>query len=501
MIWSFIKISIFLAIAGALALGVAYVMDDPTGEVRIAFGGTEVSLSPIVFALIVIAAFAAVWLVLKLVGVLVAVLKFVNGDETAVSRYFDKNRERKGFEALSDSIIALAAGDGKTAMAKATRAERYLDRPELTQLVNAQAADISGNKERAQEHFKELLKDDRTRFVGVHGLMKQKLSEGDTDTALALAQKAFAINPTHSGTMETLFQLQTDKSDWSGARDTLQARIRRRALPKDVGKRRDAVLNLAFAKAEREDGDTENALESVVKSNKAAPGLVPAAVLLAEMKTEAGDVRSASSVIRKAWGQNPHPDLAAAFAAIVPDETSDDRIKRFRPLIKDQAGHPETRMMEAELYLAAEDFPAARKALGDLAETDPTARSLAIMAAVERGSGAEEAVVSGWLAKAVSAPRGNGWLCENCRTAQSDWAPVCDNCSSFDTIAWTNVPQSEDQKTMAAAMLPLIVGNQIDEATPDTSVDDVIDAETAAPETQEPVAAPDDAEPVVEKTA
>ena len=28
-------------------------------------------------------------------GLLLAVLKFLNGDETAISRYFDRNRERK----------------------------------------------------------------------------------------------------------------------------------------------------------------------------------------------------------------------------------------------------------------------------------------------------------------------------------------------------------------------------------------------------------------------
>ena len=461
MIWSFIKILIFLGIAGALAFGATYLMDDPTGEIRIAFGGVETSLSPLMFAIIVVAAFLALIILLKIVGIIVAVLKFVNGDETAVSRYFDKNREKKGFEALSDSIIALAAGDGKTAMSKATKAERYLDRPELTQLVNAQAADISGNKDRAQEHFKQLLKDDRTRFVGVQGLMKQKLADGDTDTALALAKKAFSINPTHAGTMETLFQLQTDKSDWAGARDTLQARVRGRALPKDVGKRRDAVLNLAYAQAEQRDGDSANALESAIKANKAAPGLVPAAILLASMKTEANDKRGATKVIRNAWSLNPHPDLAAAFAAIEPSETSDERIKRFRPLLKDKAGHPETRMLEAELYLAAEDFPAARTALDDLAETEPTARSLAILAAVERGSGAEEATVSGFLAKAISAPRGKTWVCENCRQTHPEWAPVCDTCSSFDTIGWVDAPQSEDSKTMAAAMLPLIVGDKL----------------------------------------
>jgi len=112
VIWSFIKISIFLAIAGALAFGTTFLMDDPNGEVRIAFGGSEFSLTPVEFALIIIVAFLALLILLKAVSFLIALLKFVNGDETAVSRYFDKNRERKGFEALSDSIIALAAGDG-----------------------------------------------------------------------------------------------------------------------------------------------------------------------------------------------------------------------------------------------------------------------------------------------------------------------------------------------------------------------------------------------------
>ena len=43
-----------------------------------------------------------------------------------------------------------------------------------------------------------MLPDDRTRFVGVQGLMQQKLEEGDTDTAMALAKKAFALRPTTS---------------------------------------------------------------------------------------------------------------------------------------------------------------------------------------------------------------------------------------------------------------------------------------------------------------
>lgn len=483
MIWSFVKFAIFLALAAVVAFGTTYIMDTE-GQVTIAFGGQERSITPLMFVLIIIALFVAMLILLKLVGFLVSVLKFVNGDETAISRYFDRNREQKGFDALSDSMIALAAGDGKAAMAKATRAERYLERPELTQLVNAQAAAISGNKDRAQEHFKELLKHERTRFVGVQGLLKQKLNEGDTKTALALAQKAFAINPSHSETIGTLFQLQTDKSDWDGARATLGAHVRSRALTKDVGKRRQAVLSLANAVAAKDESDTAKALEEALNANKAAPGLVPAAVLVASLKSEKGETRKAGQVIQKAWAQNPHPDLAAAFAALVPDETPLERIKRFKAILKIKPDHAETRMLEAELNLAAEDFPAARKSLGDLAETDPTVRSLAILAAVERGSGADEAVVSGYLARAVSAPRGESWICDNCGHIHADWSPLCDSCSTFDAVGWSRPPQSEDTKAMAAAMLPLIIGTQLEA---DETEDEIVDAEETVEDATEVV--------------
>lgn len=472
MIWSFIKTGIFIALAAALAFGATTIMETG-GEIRIAFGGQELSLTPLMFIIIVVLTFIAVLVLLKLVGALVAVLRFVNGDETAISRYFDRNREARGYDALQDSLVALAAGDGKTAVAKATRAERFLERKPLTALVHAQAAQLTGNKSRAMEHYKTLLKDDKTRFVGVQGLLAQKLEEGDTDRALQLATKAFALNPAHDGTLTTLFKLQTDRKDWNGARETLLARVRSRALPRDIGKRREAVLAVAGALADAED-HADRALDAANRANKLAPDLVPAAVLAAGLHAKRGEVRKAAAITRKAWALSPHPDIAAAHAAIVPDETPEARLKRFKPLLTAQPDHPETRLLSAELYLAAEDFPAARKAIGDLAETDPTARSMAIMAAISRGMGDDEATVSGFLARALSAPRGDAWVCEKCNHIHGTWAPLCENCDSFDTLAWSRVPVSDDQRTMAAAMLPLIIGDRLG-SDPDEMPDEAPD--------------------------
>jgi HemY protein len=118
----------------------------------------------------------------------------------------------------------------------------------------------------------------------------------------------------------------------------------------------------------------------------------------------------------------------------------------------------ESRLLEAELALAAEDFPAARKALGELAETEPTTRSLALMAAIERGQGAPDAVVRGWLAKALNASRGPQWVCGKCTHIHAAWAPVCENCGAFDTLDWQTPVHAGDAGLADSALLPLIVG-------------------------------------------
>lgn len=478
MIWSLIKAVIFIGIAIALAFGLAYVLETP-GSVRIAFGEMEFNLEPIGFVVAILALLFGFWLLLKLVNIIVALLRFMMGDETAISRLWNRNQERKGYDALAEGMIALASGEGQKAIAKATKAQRLLKRPELTRLMNAQAAEMSGDRNLALKHYKELLLDDRTRFVGVRGILKQKLTDGDTETALKLAEKAFALRPAHHGNLDTLFALQSETADWSGARRTLNAKTRAKALPKDVAKRRDAVLSLADAKAALENDHNEAAREAVLQANKLAPTLVPAAALAARVQAENGAVRAATKILKSAWQDSPHPDLATAFGALAADETSVDRRKRFAQLERLRPEHSETKLMMAELALAEEDFPAARRAIGDLAEEQPTTRSLAIMAAIEQGSGADEALVRAFLAKALNASRGEQWVCSACGHAHSEWTPTCVNCKAFDTQEWKEAPKSEMDTPMDAVM-PLIVA-----ARPEISNDDpvqdveIIDVDTA----------------------
>lgn len=462
MLWSLLKILFFVVAVAALTLGASRLAD--TGEgLRIAVADTEFVLGPLQSVLVAMALLVALWLVLKLAGLLVATIRFLNGDETAISRYFSRSRERKGFEALVDGMLALASGEGAKASSYAAKAERYLGRPELTNLITAQAAEMQGDRHRAEEYFRRLVTEDRTRFVGIRGLLRQKLVAGDTGAALSLAEQAFAIKPRHGETQDILLKLQAGQADWGGARGTLLAKKQSGTLPKDVYRRRDAVLALQQARRKLDEGDAAGAAQSALEANGLSPELVPAAAMAARAHVAGGRARKAGSVIRRAWLAAPHPNLAAAFAEIVPEESPRARLDRFDKLLKMHPDEAETRMLKAELLIAAEDFPAARRALGDLAQSSPTARVLTILAAIERGEGGPDAVVRGWLTRALTASRGPQWCCDNCQNIHRDWQAVCANCGSFDTLSWREPADDGIASPTQTEMLPLIVGRPDDD--------------------------------------
>jgi HemY protein len=461
MFWSVIYTAAFIIVVTALTFGAAWLTDLSGGAV-ISVGGVEFTLSPIQMALGFIALVLAVILAIQVLGLLGAILRFVNGDETAISRYFTRNRERKGFEALSDGMMAVAAGEGRVALAKADRANRLLDRPELTNVLVAQAAELAGDRKRAEATYKAMLAEDRTRFVGIRGLLRQKLDDGDTELALKLAQKAFELRPSNEEVQDLLLRLQAESADWAGARATLGAKLKSGALPRDVYRRRDAILALSEAKGILTEENSIEAREEAIEANRLSPDLIPAAVMAARSYVAAGNGKNAARVLRKAWEAQPHPDLAAAFAEIVADEAPADRLKRFETLTRVNPDHPETRMLAAELNIAAENFPAARRALGDLPETAPTARNLTLMAAIERGSGAEEAVVRGWLTRALTASRGPQWVCDNCQHIHPNWQPVCSHCHGFDTLSWRTPPMAEVAMPGGTELLPILVGSPRD---------------------------------------
>jgi len=77
---------------------------------------------------------------------------------------------------------------------------------------------------------------------------------------------------------------------------------------------------------------------------------------------------------------------------------------------------------------------------------------------VERGEGADDAVIRGWLARALTAPRGPQWCCDKCQAIHAHWVPICENCAGFDTLSWREPADTSGPSATGSELLPLIIG-------------------------------------------
>ena len=96
MLWSLIKILSFVVLVTITTFG-AEMLLEAQGGVIIEYSGFELSFAPLQAVILVLVLIIIFWILTKVIGVLFALLRFINGDETALSRYFDRNRERRGF--------------------------------------------------------------------------------------------------------------------------------------------------------------------------------------------------------------------------------------------------------------------------------------------------------------------------------------------------------------------------------------------------------------------
>ena len=204
------------------------------------------------------------------------------------------------------------------------------------------------------------------------------------------------------------------------------------------------------------------ALPAAREAVKLAPDLVPARVQLARLLTEAGRQREATKVIEQGWSMGPHPDLAAAYAALQPEEAPIARYRRFERLSALAPRHRESLLALAECAMAAGLWGEARKDLEFVAEAEhdhPSQRLARLMVRLAEGERGDAAAVRRWLTAAAEADPEPGWRCTRCGTLVPAWQANCPHCRAFDTLAWQAPPRAAApsvlvQGTRSPARLP-----------------------------------------------
>lgn len=477
-----IRVVFFLALVLALALGVAWIADRP-GTIVVTWLGQTMEL-PVLTGIIVFlaaaTALALIWNLVRLVFRLPSLVAIANRSR----------RRQKGFEAVARGMVAVSAGDARSAQRQAAEAHRLLGQEPLTLLLSAQSSQLSGESGRAEKAFNAMLEHRDTRIVGLRGLHIEASRRGDAQAARFYAEEAYKLAPAAEWASAAALEQRAAERDWLGAMALVEQAASRRLVDKDTARRQRAVL-LAADALDRSGREPEAAMRSAQEAVKLSPGLAPAAAFLGRRLAERNEYSKASKVLETAWKEAPHPDLAEAYLDVRLGDAAQDRLKRAKTLQRMAPRDPESRLVVARAAIDARDFRTARENLETLVLETPTVRACLLMAELEEAEGANMGLVREWLARASRAPRDKAWVADG-RVSET-WAPVSPS-GRLGGYVWETPPQAPGGlliEEIKAAPAPMIAAPEPEpEPVPPRAAPVAVEPPPAPPRVEAPRPAP-----------
>jgi len=361
---------------------------------------------------------------------------FLRRSPKILGHYRTEKRIHHGYEALSQGMVAVAAGDSHEARKHAQKADRLLENPGLTMLLNAQAAQLEGDENAASRFFDEMSKTKGMEFLGLRGLLNQAIGRGDTDEALNLAKQAYQLKPKTEWLAHNLFDLQLEKGQWAEAEHTLDTSIKHKLVDSKKGRHQKTLLWIERAGLAVDAGQLEAAIKLLNQALKAEPTLVPAALSLSKLLHKTNKTRKAITVIENIWARNPQPEAYDLYLEFHAEPDALKRVNLAEKLAAKFPKHVESRIIIARAGLEAQLWGEARDELSVLIEEAPSARVFTLMAELVETENNDMAGAREWLRRAAQAAQNPAWVCDGCGDAAVDWSSVCRKCGNFDSKIW-----------------------------------------------------------------
>ncbi|OKL43929.1 heme biosynthesis protein HemY [Pseudovibrio exalbescens] len=430
-----IRVLFFFAVVFVLALGGAWIADRP-GIVTLDWEGYRIQAS-------LLTTLVALGTLLAVTVVVWGLFRFIWKFPSITGRFMQRRRKDRGFDALSQGLMALGAGDAYTARKHGLQADKLLkgDEP-AAKLLLAQAAQMFGDHAESRKRFEAMLEDPRAKAVGLHGLFIEAEQAQEPVAARHFAEEASSLVPGLKWAGKAVLGYQAVSGDWEAAIATLNRNYSGKLIDKKTYRRHKAVLLTARA-LELESENPDRARTLAVEAHGLATDLVPAALVASRLASRRGDIRKASKIIEATWKQAPHPDLADAYAHVRPGDSVLDRLNRVKHLASLRAHSGEGAMAVAVAAMDAHEFDEARAQLKKVLRSEPTQRAFLLMADLEEMEYGDQGRVREWMSRAVRAPQDKMWVADGMISAH--WAPVSPKTGRLDAYEWKQPETSEEE--------------------------------------------------------
>ena len=234
-----VRIVLFLVLIALAAWGAAWVADQP-GNVVLSWGGTKITTTLPVFALMI-------GIVIVLGMLALGVLSILWRTPGRIRRGHHERRIVRGRNAITHGLLAIGHGDVAAARRHADDARRLAGHDPLALLLHAQSAQLDGDRDGAKAVFSSMAAREDTRLFGLRGLFIEAQRADDAVAAVMIAEEALKLAPSSSWASHAVLGFRCAQGDWEGALKILDHDHESGLLDKASYRRRRGVLLTARA--------------------------------------------------------------------------------------------------------------------------------------------------------------------------------------------------------------------------------------------------------------
>ncbi len=345
-----------------------------------------------------------------------------------------------GYAALNKGLLAVAAGDGKSAGKQTKKALAYLPEVALTHLLAIQTAQLNKDDVAADTHLAKLMQHPDGQLFALRGQLTRALQREDRTEALRLSRLAYQQQPDQPWIIDTAVQMEARAQNWVQIEKMLRQALRLRNEHEARWKKDLAATLLASSDVARDRNDTDAALHCAREALKYAPDWSPAVVRVAELWQRKTYRRRAQKTLMEAWETAPHPDLVQAWLRVMGAERSTDTTAVIEKLTSVNPDHAESCIAMARAFAKNNLWGIARQHALRALEYRADRGLYTLLAEIERDDTHDTQRVQEWQDKALAAPAEAQWMCQVTFESFEAWQPL-NRQLHFNTIVW-QVPQA-----------------------------------------------------------
>lgn len=339
---------------------------------------------------------------------------------------------KRGLEHLTRGVTALAMGDEALAAESLKKARLALPDEPLPQLLTAQLLQRQGKHGDAHAQFRMLMSHPSTSNLATRKLIEQHVQRREWAEAQRVTEEAQKTTPKDNWLTLTRIDLSARTGDTTEMLALTEGWQFQSPLSREQRHRYAALAHYMISQQkDAPEAKRERALRHAIGY---APEFLPATIAYVQLLCAQEDYKQARKTLLTTWRANPANALINSVLQSISDESEESQWRLLKPFLRDgdTAAH---HLLEARLAFEQKEYAKARGALEKAIALDGTRESMLLMAEIEHATRDTHAA-SAWTARAVNAPTGETWVCQDCGQLHAAWQSHCSACEHFDTLRY-----------------------------------------------------------------